>query len=108
MPYHHRDIGGFVSKEVRFLEMLGSNPVLIRNALLAYGDRVAALDLDAGRRQALLERDAGKLSSLLGGRVRMAMNVIAPDGGEAQEDLPERRDDDGQAETEQPERAPPD
>jgi len=101
-------IGGVVSKEVRFLEMLGSNPVLVRDALLAYEERVAALGVDPARRQALLDRDANRLGSLLGGRKHMAMNVIAPDGGDTQEDLPQRGDDEQQAETEQPERAEPD
>lgn len=97
-----------MSKEVRFLEMLGRSPVLVRGALLAYEERVAALGVDPARRQALLDRDAGKLGSLLGGRMHMAMNVIAPDGGDVQEELPQRRDDDRQTETEQPEPAEPD
>ena len=97
-----------MSKEVRFLEMLGSNPALARDALLAREERMATLDVDPVRRRALLARDAGRLGTLLGGRLRMAMNVIAPDDGDTQEDLPQRDGDEQQVETEQPERAEPD
>lgn len=91
-----------MSEEIRFLETLGRSPVLIQESLRAYEDSVAALDVDAIKRQAFLDKDVGKLSSLLGGRVQMAMNIIAPDGGEESEELPEHKDDDRQSETELP------
>ncbi len=98
---------GVALEEIRFLEILGGHPVSVRQSIRAYEDRVAALDIDAVKRKALLDKDVGALSSLLGGRVRMAMNVTAPDGGEESEELPERRDDEQQTDTEPPEADPP-
>jgi len=92
--------GEIMSKAIEFLEALGSNPALIQPSMAAYADAVVALDVDEHKRSALLTRDVQMLSSLLGGRLKMAMSVATPDGGEESQEVPERRDDD-QADTEE-------
>lgn len=89
-----------MSKAIGLLESLGCNPALVQPSLAGYADAVTALGVDDRQKTALLNRDVPALSSLLGGRSKMAMSVATPDGGDESEEMPERQDDD-QTETEE-------
>ena len=89
-----------MSKTIQFLEVLGSNPALVRLSAAEYAATVDALDVDDVQRQALLDRDYDSLNGLLGGRKKM-LCVLWP------ADEPERKDDDQPGEGQPVEDTPP-
>lgn len=62
-----------MSKVIRFLESMGSQPISAAD----YVATVDALEVDAPQRQALLERDHAALSDLLGGRKEMRCLIFS-------------------------------
>lgn len=66
-----------MSNAIRFLEAMGSRPVL---SAVEYTATIEALDVDGAQRQALLDRDHAALNDLLGGRAKMRFFVNTFDG----------------------------
>jgi hypothetical protein len=58
---------------IRFLETLGSKPLMATE----YAAAIGTLGVDAELRRALLERDHSALSNMLGGRGAMCCLVVA-------------------------------
>jgi hypothetical protein len=64
---------------IRYLEVLGRNPVLAALPPAAYDAAVSALDIDARQQQALIDRDGFRLNALLGGRREMKCLIFSRD-----------------------------
>lgn len=91
-----------MSNVIRFLESMGSSPVLANLTAEQYTAAVAALDVDQGQKQALLDHDHAALNRLLGGREKMYCSQyparedepLSPQREPEPEPEPEPQDDD--------------
>lgn len=88
-----------MSNAIQFLEVLGRNPVQIKQSDRMYTEAVAMLNIAVEQRKALLARDVPALSRLLDGRSKMFCMIVAPDK-ESPADVPDDGQEDEQSDKE--------
>lgn len=86
-----------MSRVIRFLETLGSNPAL---STADYAASVAMLGLDDAQQEALLGRDHKALNELLEGRTTLRFVIATPD--DVPVESPDDSDGDGVPDRDEP------